>query len=861
MKPLPNMAVELKQDDHQTSTGMPRLVGLGTSAGGLQALKAFFEHVAPDAGLAYVVLQHMGPGHKTLLSQLLSKVTRLPVHDVHEVTVVQANVVYVMPSGGELKLSQGCLHFEPSTPAQVANYPIDVLFQTLAQEQGKNAIGVVLSGMGQDGLAGLQAIEAKGGLTLAQQPETAGFPSMPQSAIEAGCVRVVAAPEDMPQRIMQIVQAQASGKDASPPSLSQSLGTILHLLRAHSKIDMSLYKTSTLMRRIKRRMAAHGVNSMEEYTALLHDNTQELDFLFAEMLIGVTSFFRDPEVWNDLKNQVLPDLVHSPVHGGNLRAWVVGCSSGEEAYTLAMVFQELQDIQPSLQGLRMQIFATDLNAQAINIARKAWYSAKALQGMERQRLERFFTPHLGGFVIRPATRGMVLFARHDVILDPPFTQLDVLACRNVLIYFNAALQHRLLPLFHFSLRSGGVLILGGAETVGRSQALFTPLVPKSRIFRRNDLPLLPGSVDFPVQRPMPTPMHVKQMSAPSTSPPNLQTMVEKILLQTFSPPAVLVNESGDILYINGRTGRYLEPAAGKANWNVHVMAIPCLRASLAMALRQTFKEFQPVSVQVHQLDIETPCNLQLTVQALQEPKALAGMALVIFKEQDVPAGGGDVLTMPVPDQNLLQELHIAREEIFTLRHEMKTFKETLQASNESLQSMNEELQSANEELTTSKEEGQSMNEELQTLNGELQSRLDDLALAQSDMKNLLNSTDIATLFLDNDLNVRRYTEQAAGIFHFRDGDVGRPLSDLANTLDYPELKTDLMETLRILTPCTKSIASTDGRWFTVRIMPYRTVSNTIEGAVLTFIDITQFKALEVQLRQSKPNTLNPMPLS
>ncbi|PVE43118.1 chemotaxis protein CheB [Limnohabitans planktonicus] len=842
------------------SRGMMRLVGLGTSAGGLQALKAFFSRVPLNSGLAYVVLQHMGPDHKTSLSHLLSRVTRLSVHDVQELTVVQANAVYVMPSGGELKLAQGCLHFRASTSVQAMHYPIDVFFKTLAQEQGHFAIGVVLSGMGQDGVAGLQAIHAQGGLTFAQQPETAGFTSMPQSAIDAGCVQVVAAPEDMPERIIQMVQEQSSATGISESSQGQALAVILNLLHQHSKSDLSLYKSSTLMRRIKRRMSAHGLTTMEGYIDFLRGNTQELDFLFAEMLIGVTSFFRDPEVWSDLKNQVLPDLIRSPAHEGTLRAWIVGCSSGEEAYTLAMVFQELKDSQPSLQGLRIQIFATDLNTHAIAVARKAWYCAKAVQGLDKKRLERFFTPHLGGFSIRPDIRGMVLFARHDVVLDPPFTQLDVLSCRNVLIYFNAALQHRLLPLFHYSLRSGGVLILGGAETVGRSQALFTPLVSKSRIFRRNDLPLSPGSVDFPVQRQMLTPMPLQQMTVPSPSPPNLQTLVEKLLLQIFTPAAVLVNEAGDILYIHGRTGRYLEPAAGKANWNVHVMAIPCLRASLAIVLRQALRAQQAVSVQVHHLDDEMPCSVLLTVHPMKEPQNLAGMALVIFKEMDMPVGSSGVQAMPSPDDSLVQELHNAREEILTLRHEMKTFKETLQASNESLQSMNEELQSANEELTTSKEEGQSMNEELQTLNGELQSRLDELALAQSDMQNLLNSTDIATLFLDNDLNVRRYTEQAEAIFHFREGDVGRPLSDLANTLDYPDLKLDLMETLRTLTPCTKSIASTDGRWFTIRIMPYRTLSNTIQGAVLTFVDITQSKALELQLRQTQASTLNQVPL-
>ena len=445
---------------------------------------------------------------------------------------------------------------------------------------------------------------------------------------------------------------------------------------------------------------------------------------------------------------------------------------------------------------------------------------------------------------------MVMFARHDVIVDPPFTQLDLLLCRNVLIYFNATLQRRLMPLFHFSLRAGGTLVLGSAETVGRSQNLFTTVVARSRVYKRNEHVLVPGSVVFPARRLAPSRPLLEELSVTSpASPtssaasaiPNLQTLADQVLLQAFSPAAVLVNAAGDIVYISGRTGQYLEPAAGKANWNLHVMLRPALRSPIAVALRQALQERLSVVLTDLPLSADRPDRLQVTVHPLQEPQALAGMAMVVFKA--LPANGP--LSEPASNSDAVRH-----DEVQNAHQEMQASKDQMFLLNEAMKLSNDELQSANEELTTSKEEAQSMNEELQTINNELQTRLDDLALAQSDMQNLLNSTDIATLFLDNELNVRRYTEQAVPIFHLRESDVGRPLSDLANTLDYLLLLDDVKETLRSLTPCTKSVSSGDGRWFSVRIMPYRTLANRVNGAVLTFVDISAAKALEFRLREA-----------
>ncbi|WP_338413961.1 chemotaxis protein CheB [uncultured Sphaerotilus sp.] len=858
------MSQPLPRTPRSDEPGHTRIVGLGASAGGLEVLTQFLAHVPAASGLAYVVVQHLDPTHKAMLAELLQRGCAMPVHEATEAMRVEPDVVYVIPPNTELTVAGDLLHLAHPAQPRGLRLPIDVLFGSLARDQGERAVGVVLSGMGSDGTLGLQAIRARGGLTLAQSPESASFNSMPHSAIAAGVVDIVALPAEMPEHILRITASQPPAPphpailpaDDSPAP--HPLTTILALLRERSKHDLSLYKPSTLTRRIERRVAVHGLASVADYEAFLHRNPQELDLLFKEMLIGVTSFFRDPPVWQALKDTVLPALLARTAPGTRLRAWVVGCSTGEEAYSLAIVFREAMDAQPDPKAFTLQIFATDLSADAVALARKGHYPKKIADHMAPERLARFFNAEGAGYSVDKSLRTCVLFAQHDVILDPPFTRLDLLSCRNVLIYFSATLQRRLVPLFHYSLRPQGVLLLGGSETVGRSLALFAPLDPGTRLYQRNDQALRISTLDFPVHRHFPSRNLAQEPnvspSSPSPSPPhlaNLQALAEQVLLQQFSPPAVLVTNSGDIVYISGRTGQYLEPAAGKANWNIHVMARPGLRTQIATALHQTLQDKRPVTLQGLKLEHDAHRTVDVTVQRVEEPKPLAGMVMIVFREAADPPPASGVRrrrTARAGDLSFNDGLVLLQEELRVLRQEMRSSEEELQAANEELQSTNEELQSANEELTTSKEEAQSMNEELQTINNELNSKLDDLALAQSDMQNLLNSTDIATLFLDSALNVRRYTERVMRIIHLREGDIGRPLSDLASTLLYPELHADARETLRTLAISEKQITTLDGRWFNVRIMPYRTVANVIQGVVITFVDITDAKELESRLR-------------
>ena len=849
------MRSTLSADRSSGAAGLTRVVGVGASAGGLAVIEQFLAQVPHASGLAYVVVQHLAPTHKAMLVELLQRITSMPVFEATDRMPVEPDVVYVIPPNRDLTLAAGLLHLALPAQARGLRLPIDLLFSSLAGDQGDRAIGVVLSGMGSDGSLGLQAIRAQGGLTLAQSPESAQFDSMPRSAIDADCVDIVGLPADLPGHILRVTAEQQAAfllPEGSEESNTHALASVLHLLRERSKHDLSDYKPNTLRRRIQRRMSVHGLASQAAYDGFIRQNPQELDLLFKEMLIGVTSFFRDPDVWRELKEAVLPVLLLRGAEGIHLRAWVVGCSTGEEAYSLAMLFKEVMDELPAAKGRSMQIFASDLNADAINAARKGHYASKIAADMDPVRLARFFSVQGNGYLVNKEIREMILFAQHDVILDPPFTKLDLLCCRNVMIYFNAALQRRLMPLFGYSLRPGGALLLGGSETVGTTQTLFAPLSQKSRLYWRGENALNPRSVNFPIVTRQPPNQLPKELKVPqaATQSANLQTYVEQALLKEFSPAAVLVNEDGDVVYISGSVGKYLEPASGKANWNIHVMARPAIRAQIAAALQQALQKRGSIELRGLRLDDVAQFTLDVTVRVMQEPNYLDGLVLIVFREViEHPAAvrrrrrsGGAIQATPA---GVLQR---CEDEIYALRQQMKASAEELQAANEELQSTNEELQSANEELITSKEESQSMNEELQTVNAELQTKLDDLALAQSDMQNLLNSTDIATLFLDSALNVRRYTDKATRIIHLRESDIGRPLTDMASTLIYPQLNDDAKETLRTLTFTERQITTTDGLWFMVRIKPYRTLSNVIQGVVITLIDITAAKELESRLR-------------
>jgi two-component system CheB/CheR fusion protein len=844
-----------------------RIVGIGASAGGLEAFEQFLAHVPARSGLAYVVVQHLDPTQKAILADLLQRVTSLIVREASEGIAVEADHVYVIPPNTEISLARGTLHLASPTEPRGMRLPVNVLFSSLARDQGASAVGVVLSGMGSDGTLGLQALKAVGGLTIVQEPSSAQFDSMPRSAISAGCADIVALPADMPARILACASqdGQAASPSVEPVSdpapghlaldpLTDTIEGIFSLLRQRTRHDFSLYKPSTLNRRIERRMAIHGLSTVAEYVRFLRQNAQEIDLLFKELLIGVTSFFRDAAVWNCMLDAAVPALLARRGGETKLRAWVAGCSTGEEAYTLAIVFSEALQRLPEHRNCSLQIFASDLSPDAIATARTGRYPDTICQVLTPERVARYFTRQGATLCVSKPIRDMVLFGQHDVVLDPPFTRLDILCCRNLLIYFDATLQRRLLPLFHYSLRPGGVLLLGSSETVGSFSKLFEPLESKLRLYLRRPA-LSAGGPEFLLKSFPPLSKMTKEMPMPSSlnavqGSDSLQAAADHVLLQVHAPPAVVVNAAGDIIYISGRTGKYLEPAAGKANWNFHAMIRENLREPVAGALRQAAAKGE--AVQVHGVQLVGTGGTQgvdVTVSPLHEPAALANTMMIVFRDVAAAPRGGRRRGASAAEAIHAAEVQHCRDEIQSLREENRASSEELQSANEELQSTNEELQSANEELTTSKEEMQSMNEELQTVNAEMQSKLDDLALAQSDMKSLLNSTEIAMLFLDQNLNVRRFTDRAAKIINLRDSDIGRPLSDLTTSLQYPTLHEDAHETLRTLIFTEKQIQTSDQRWFSVRIMPYRRLDNVIDGAVITFVDITATKQVEATLRK------------
>ena len=828
------------------------VVGIGASAGGFDPICEFLSSVPPASGLAYVVVQHLDPLHKGLLPELLQRVTPMRVREVADGMGVEADCVYVIPPNADLGFNGRRFALLPPAGERGHRLPIDTFFAALARTWRDQAAGIVLSGMGMDGTRGLQAIREQAGLTLVQLPVSARFDPMPASAIGADAADIVARPADMAAHLVAWHAGLPGLPDLPAPHGAQrdALQSLFQLLLLQTGANFSDYKLSTVLRRIDRRMKLRQFRLLSQYVGYLRENPGEIELLFKELLIGVTNFFRDAKVWDYLKSSALPQLLAAHPDGAAFKAWVPACSTGEEAYSLAIVFNEvLEQLQPAA-NYSLQIFATDLDADAIDRARLGQFGRGIEDDVSAERLRRYFVPNeKGGYRVCKDVRNAIIFARQNVISDPPFTKLDVLCCRNLLIYFNAKLQEQLIPLFHYALKTGGLLMLGSADTPGHFHELFAPLTGAGRIYQRLEASTHRAANFFPTRVSSVSISPALEPSSPSMNG-NLQHQVEQQLLRKHAPAAVLLNAQGDILYIHGRTGAFLEPAAGKANWNIHAMAREGLRHELADLLKRAAGSEGALEVRGLVLRDEAGKALQaldMTAEPQPEPGPLAGTVLVTFTGVPLPAQRRSRSTNPQIVE-LEQQLAQARLEIQAVRDEMQASREELRSANEELQSTNEELQSTNEELTTSKEEMQSLNEELCTVNAELQSKVDDLSLVNGDMKNLLNSTDIATIFLDGALHIRRFTDQATQIYKLIPADVNRPLGDIVNDLVYPDLEQDAREVLRTLVFSERHIPTNNGRWFTVRIMPYRTVDNVIDGVVVTFINITASKQLEAQLR-------------
>lgn len=828
------------------------IVAIGASAGGLEALEEFFENIPKDNGMAFVVIQHLDPNHADILPELLQKKTSMKVLQVTDGLLAMPNHVYVIPPNKSMSVLNGVLLLFAPIEIKGLRLPIDFFFRSLAIDRNDKSIGIILSGMGSDGSLGIKDIKEKNGLVLVQAPTDAKFNGMPSSAINSVVADIIAPAAELPAKLMLLLQhiPHVAVETENEFKNKNNLDKIIVLLRTQTGHDFSMYKKSTLFRRIERRMAVHQIIKIANYVLFLQENPTEIDILFKELLIGVTNFFRDAEVWQKLKDIIFPELFKHLPNGYKLRAWVTACSTGEEAYSLAIAFQEAMENDKSNNNFTLQIFATDIDKDAIEIARKANFAANIVADVSPERIKKFFAKTNGGFRVNTNIREMIVFAPHNVIKDPPFTKLDFLSCRNLLIYMEPELQKKLTALFHYSLNINGIILLGNSENENSQNGLFTPIDTKLKFYKRSAANITNELLDFPSSYYHKTTETTKTTKTINKTT-NLQALVDELILQKFAPASVLINGNGDILYITGHTGKYLEPSAGKANMNVFAMAREGLSIPLLSAIRKARQNYEPHILSNLKVGNKSAAQyVDITVQHIEKPEAISGTILLVFndiatiiKQEKTDKAGNEIVD--VYKQEFQLDLQRAFEDLQSTKEEMQTSQEELKSTNEELQSSNEELQSTNEELTTSKEEMQSLNEELKTVNTELQSKVSDFEQASNVIKNWLNCSDIATLFLDKELNIRRYTQQVAKIIKLRPSDIGRPFTDIISQLQYSEIEADAKKVLRTMSSIETNIEARDARWFTVKIMPYQTYEDRIDGLVITFIDISDTKKSEL----------------
>jgi two-component system, chemotaxis family, CheB/CheR fusion protein len=844
------------QPDSREPSPSPRaVVGIGASAGGLAALREFFHKAPAESGLAWVVITHLSPEHESHMAGLLQPYVKMPVEQVEKTVRLEADRVYVIPPNANLESVDTHLRLSRLEANRSPHAPIDHFFRTLSRTHDHHGVGVVLTGTGSDGALGLKEIKERGGLVLVQEPTEAEYDGMPRSALATGLVDLVLPLAKLPEAIVAYARTQPrvlirGGDEEGDAQQRKLLQGVFALLRAHTGRDFSKYKRSTTLRRIGRRMQLRNVEELSDYHRLLQEDKDEIRTLSEELLITVTKFFRDPEVFEVLEREVLPELFRGKSSEDELRAWSVGCATGEEAYSLAMMFMEKaseQELPP-----RMQVFATDLHEPALELAREGLYLGEIDTQVSRRRLRRFFQIEGGGYRIRREVREHVVFAVHNLLADPPFSRLDLIVCRNLLIYLNRDVQGDVLGLFHYALKPGGFLVLGTAETIGPSE-LFRTLHKPQAIYQRRDVPSPePHLPVFPLTRVLPS-GQAKQREQRGELP--AYGVLHQRMVERYAPPSLLVSPNDKVAHLSEHAGRYLVHPGGEVTANVYKLVREELRIELQAALHASREAQGPVTsrpVQVR-FDGETrPVLLQ--VYPSMDPEQ-EGFALIIFEER-APSGTSGELTEEERGGDprigkMEAEIDLARQRLHAIIKEYETSQEELKASNEELQSSNEELRSTLEELETSKEELQSMNEELQTVNQENQNKVVELARLTGDLQSLLSSTDIATLFLDRDFRIMRFTPKIEKLFNIRPTDQGRPLSDLTHRLADSLLLDDAETVLRTLAPAEREIVDAEGQCYLVRILPYRSPTDHIGGVVVTFIDITARRRAEESLRQSE----------
>jgi len=852
--PLPDGdKVSSKSEDEDSS--FP-IVGIGSSAGGLEALEHFFANMPSQSGLAFVVIQHLDPNYKSMMVDLIKRYTQMRVLRAQDGMRVEPDTIYLNPPNKDVAIFHGVLQLVEPEEKQGFRFPIDFFFRSLAQDQGEKAICIVLSGTGTDGTLGLRAIKDAGGMTMAQDEKSAMYSGMPKSAIATGLVDFVLPVERMPQELLKYIKHPYMDRSQKTsllvPKGENTLDKIFLLLRTYTKHDFSHYKHNTIRRRIERRMAVHQLERLEDYVRYLQQFPSEVELLFHDLLIGVTNFFRDPEAFEALRQKVIPRLFEGRRPELPIRVWVPGCSTGEEAYSIAILLVEYM-VNELKQSYKVQMFATDIDSHAIEFARTAIYPASIVVDVPPERLNRFFIKEGNTYRVSKQIREIVVFAVQDLIKDPPFSKLDLISCRNVLIYLSTGLQKKILQFFHYVLNPEGFLILGSSESIGEFTELFSLLDKKWKIFQRKGLPLQ-STLDFPSLQPFGESLE-RQIDPESKSREvSLRELTEKTLLDHYTPACVVINENYDIVYFHGRVGKYLELPSGEPTLNILRMAREDLRRELRTSIHEAVKQRATIIREDLQLrDNNAFRTVRLSIKPLPDLKSRQKLMLVVFEEVSPasPSTSVQVHEEPANQTNpriaeLEHELRSVKESLQTTIEELETSNEELRSTNEELQSTNEELQSTNEELETSKEELQSINEELVTVNAELQKKLEELSQANNDLNNLLSSTEIGTIFLDSNHCIKRFTPSIAKLINLIPTDIGRPLSHISVNILGENIVEEVKEVLQTLVFKEKEVQTREGNWYLMRILPYRTMDNVIDGAVITFINVTELKGMKLQ---------------
>ena len=832
-------------DPTKPGEGVFPVVGIGMSAGGLEVATAFLRAMPADSGMAFIFVQHLDPTRESLLADLLGRETAMPVVRIEDGMRIAPNHVYVIVPATTLLIEKGVLRLVKPDLPRGQRHPIDRFFSALAEDQQEKAIAIILSGAGSNGSAGLQDIKQAGGLCIAQSPDTARFDSMPRHAIASGTIDYVLAPEDMPE-VLRLYARHSYVHDPRPAEIAADpdadLGDVLTFLHTSAGHDFRQYKRATLSRRVHRRMGLAHVERLADYLAILRDNDEEAGALARDLMINVTAFFRDPNAWDALDREVITPLVGKAGDRQEIRVWAPACSTGEEAYTIAMLLTE-RGVAAG-KDLAVKIFATDAADHHLSTARKAIFPGSMVEGLSPERLARFFDKANDNYYrIKPEIRELVLFAPQNLLSDPPYSRMDMVSCRNFLIYLEPEAQDKILSLVHFALREGGFLFLGNAETVGRRDHLFETVSKRWRIYRRVGPARSPALkfTDWPTRDPA---------SWPRPAPPKLADIVCKSLAERFAPASVLIDRGFHVLHFHGPTEDYLAQPGGPPTFDLLALAREGLRLTIRAAVRKAIDDDGSVTLRANFRGGTKQDSVLVTANPVSDVSQTAGMILVSFTRSQKPAEDRAPIGMTVidrpPGRDLEEELRAAREEMRSTVEQFETANAELSAANEEVTSVNEELQATNEELEASKEELQSLNEELGTINAQLDRKLVELSEIGDDLKNLLMGNDIATIFLDTEMRIKWFTPAIKTLFELMDGDVGRPIGSFSQKFSSGALLEKAQAAVARLATFEEEIRSDDGRWYLLRVLPYHTRDNRIAGAVATFIDIDDLKATQAE---------------